>query len=98
MTVCAIGYSGIIFGVIMLSVFIGENRYFYPFRLIKIKKIYMPWILLVITQFLIPEASFMGHLCGILAALIIKFCGLFIILPKFEWLNEFDYFYGSKLE
>ena len=32
----------------------------------------------------------MGHLNGIIAALLVKFCGLFVILPRYEWLKEYD--------
>jgi hypothetical protein len=39
----------------------------------------------------------MGHLCGILAALIIKFCGFFVIMPRYEWIHEFDEKFGGIL-
>jgi hypothetical protein len=43
----------------------------------------------------------MGHLCGIFAALIIKFCGIVyipLLLPKYEWINEFDSKFAQKIE
>ena len=37
------------------------------------KKIFVPWLMLIIIQMAIPEASFIGHLTGILAALLLRF-------------------------
>jgi len=49
--------------------------------LLGISGLYMPakfscWASLAVTQFLVPQASFTGHLCGVLAGL------LHVYIPK----------------
>ena len=46
--------------------------------------------------FTIPDSSFMGHFCGLIAGLMIKFCGLYVLFPKFEWISSFDNKFGYK--
>jgi len=58
----------------------------------------MPWILMVIIQLVMPNASLLGHLCGIISALLIKFCGLYVLMPSYEWIKDFDDSYASGLE
>ncbi len=38
----------------------------------------------------IPNSSFIGHFCGILAGLLIKFAGLYVFMPRYEWIEGFD--------
>lgn len=65
---CAVGFSGILFG---LKSILHHNApgwtvvagFRLPIR-------YVAWVELVIAQLVSPEASFVGHLCGILAGLI----------------------------
>lgn len=58
----------------------------------RVRKVYMPIILLVFMKVTVPESSFSGHLFGIVAALIIKHSGLYNlgILPRYEWIREFE--------
>jgi hypothetical protein len=46
----------------------------------------------------IPNSSFMGHFFGIVAGLLIKFGGLYVILPKYEWINDFEEMLKGKLD
>mmetsp|Transcript_10107 Transcript_10107/g.10062 ORF Transcript_10107/g.10062 Transcript_10107/m.10062 type:complete len:97 (+) Transcript_10107:567-857(+) len=82
----------------MLFSFVGEEySNIFCFR---IKKIYFPVLMLIIIYATMPQSSFMGHMCGILSALMIRFCGIYYLpffLPKQEWLMSFDSMYGAKL-
>jgi len=71
---CGVGYSNILFGVLMLYSFTGNTHTSY-FGF-KFRKIFVPVFLLVLTSAAVPDSSFTGHLFGIMAALIIKFGGL----------------------
>jgi len=53
---------------------------FYGF---KVKKIYVPFILMAVISIAMPQASFIGHLAGITAALLISKCYLhYILIPR----------------
>jgi rhomboid domain-containing protein 1 len=59
----SIGFSGILFG--LLTLYPSDELYG-----IRINPIYFPPALLMLTQLLIPSASFIGHLIGIISAYI----------------------------
>jgi hypothetical protein len=42
------------------------------------------------TYFTIPDSSFLGHFTGLIAGLLLKFGGLYILLPSYETINSFD--------
>jgi hypothetical protein len=74
----------------MIEAFHGEKYETY-FGRIQIRKIYVPWILLIMISIAVPNASFSGHLCGILSALLLKYSGLAkIFLPQYNWIKDFD--------
>jgi hypothetical protein len=57
----AVGFTGVIFGLLTL----------YPISVVDghvINPTYYPFIMLLITQLVVPNASFVGHLVGILSA------------------------------
>ena len=75
LSTCGVGYSNILFGVLMIFAFGGDTHttYFgYKFR-----KIYIPFLLLIFTKVMVPDSSFTGHAFGIIAALVIKFWGFY---------------------
>ena len=41
---------------------------------------------------MVPNSDVVGHLTGIFAAFIIKYCGFFSLrlLPRLEWIKEFE--------
>jgi hypothetical protein len=67
-----VGYSGVLFGYITLWSDIGE-KHVNVYGIFRMKRLFFPWIWLAINTILIPEASFIGHLSGIL-------CGVLILL------------------
>ena len=65
MTTCAVGFSGVIFGLkTILNVRSPTMSSIYG---IVVPSKYAAWIELLLIQLLVPRASFLGHLCGIVA-------------------------------
>jgi membrane associated rhomboid family serine protease len=69
----SIGYSGIIFGWMSLAsvMFVGKSFFGIPNWL-------MPYFSLIVTQLIVPQASFLGHFSGIIS-------GYFVFYGFFEW-------------
>ena len=90
LAVYAFGYSAILFGLIMLVSLTGE-RYMDVYGC-KIPKIVLPFGYLVFSQMIVANADWMGHLSGIIAALIVKYLGVYPIrlLPQFAWLLSIE--------
>ena len=89
---CAVGYSNILFGIMMLEAFIEkESKSTKIFGMLEVKRIYVPWIMMVIIQLAVPDASLIGHLTGIVSALLIKYSGVgFLFMPRYSWINSFE--------
>jgi len=62
----AVGYSGVLFGWMTL-VSIVQPGMGISFMGFSVPMAIAPWVSLVITQIIMPQASFMGHLSGIIA-------------------------------
>jgi rhomboid domain-containing protein 1 len=63
----AVGFSGVIFHLSVLETYLhssSSSRSLFGF--VSVPPSLYPWVLLVILQFLMPNISFLGHLCGIL--------------------------------
>lgn len=72
---CSVGYSNILFGVLMLGCLQGSkqiNIYGCQFP-----RVLLPFLLLAVSSVMVPNSDILGHSTGILAAFIIKFCGLY---------------------
>lgn len=83
-TSSAVGYSGVIFGW-MTILQLYQPSFAIPLPGLNIPITFAPFISLVITQMLVPQASFLGHLSGIFAGYLIGF-GLF------DWFNGYWFF------
>ena len=70
LTACAIGYSNILFGIAIVSSFIGDGNINF-LGLCYFDKKFVPWYYMLLIYLTIPKSSFMGHFCGILAGLVI---------------------------
>lgn len=75
LTTYAVGYSAILFGLIMLISLTG-NRYM-NFYGCNIPKIALPFIYLFASQAIAPNADMAGHISGIVAAVILKYLGIY---------------------
>eukprot|EP00871_Galdieria_phlegrea_P004460 jgi/Galph1/5014/GphlegSOOS_G3672.1 len=76
---CVIGLSGLVFSLFVIDCLQISVRTIQIFDRFTIKSLWLPWIVLLVIQVLIPNASFIGHLCGIVA-------GYIYVLDGFHWL------------
>ncbi|PKI42924.1 hypothetical protein CRG98_036722 [Punica granatum] len=67
MNECAIGFSGILFSLIVIETSLSGAQSRSIFGLFNVPAKWYPWILLVIFQVLMSNVSLLGHLCGILS-------------------------------
>ena len=71
----AFGYSAILFGLIMLFCMTGErNMNVYG---LSVPKILLPFVYLIFSQIVAPNADMVGHISGIIAAVILRFTGFY---------------------
>lgn len=64
---CTIGFSGIIFAMIVMETSLNGNQSRSVFGLFNVPGKWYAWILLILFQLLMPNVSLLGHLCGILS-------------------------------
>lgn len=69
MSRCSIGFSGVIFGLIVVDTFTSSVRSRSIFGLFAVPSHVYPWALLFLFQIMMPNVSFLGHLSGLLAGL-----------------------------
>ncbi len=75
-TTYSLGYSGVVFGLMTVAARELDMRFFgLPAAL-------SPFLMLVITQIVVPNASFLGHLAGIVG-------GLIYTVGAFRWFGEY---------
>lgn len=88
MSHCAVGFSGVIFGLIPV-----ESRYSSAtqrsfFGLFSVPTAAYPWVLLVLWQVLIPQSSFLGHLSGLAVGQLYALGMLRWVVPTAEWAQQ----------
>ena len=66
---CAIGFSGVIFGLIVVDNGMTGAAQRSIFGFFYVPAQLYPWTLLVLWQVIMPGVSFLGHLCGVLVCL-----------------------------
>lgn len=90
LAVFAFGYSAILFGLIMLVSLTG-GKYMTVYGC-NIPKIILPFAYLVFSQMIVANADWMGHLSGIIAALIVRYLGVYPmrLLPQYVWLLSIE--------
>jgi len=86
---CAIGFSGVLFALKVLTTYYdgSSHRSIYG---ISVPSKYAVWAELLIIHYLVPRASFMGHLAGILAGL------AYVFGPLKAIVNAIDSFGSSN--
>lgn len=63
---CAVGFSGVLFGLLVIDNNLSGAASRSVFGLLTLPARLFPWALLFLWQFLVPHASFLGHLSGLL--------------------------------
>ncbi|KAL8129465.1 hypothetical protein V2J09_018620 [Rumex salicifolius] len=76
---CAIGFSGVLFSMIVMETSLSGVQSRSVFGLFNVPAKWYVWILLLVFQLLMTNVSFLGHLCGILSGFAYTY-GLFNIL------------------
>lgn len=79
MNECAIGFSGILFSMIVIETSLSGAQHRSVFGLFNVPAQWYAWILLVVFQLLMSNVSLLGHLCGILSGFAYTY-GLFNFL------------------
>ncbi|CAK9137888.1 unnamed protein product [Ilex paraguariensis] len=79
MNECAIGFSGILFSMIVIETSLSGVQSRSVFGLFNVPAKWYAWILLVVFQLLMTNVSLLGHLCGILSGFAYTY-GLFNFL------------------
>ncbi|KAI7747349.1 hypothetical protein M8C21_007982 [Ambrosia artemisiifolia] len=78
---CAIGFSGVLFSMIVIETSLSGVQSRSVFGLFNVPAKLYPWMLLVLFQLLMTNISLLGHLCGILSGFAYTY-GLFnFIIP-----------------
>lgn len=81
MNECAIGFSGILFSMIVIETSLSGVQSRSVFGLFNVPAKWYAWILLIVFQLLMTNVSLLGHLCGILSGFAYTY-GLFnYLLP-----------------
>lgn len=77
----SIGFSGVLFTLIVIDNSLSEGQYRSLFGLILIPSQIYPWALLLILQLLLRNVSFLGHLSGLLVGYLYAYNVLKILVP-----------------
>jgi len=67
---CAVGFSAVLFGLKVIITDMSPDSPSNVMGLFDVSSKYVYWVELLLIQILVPRASFLGHLCGILAGLL----------------------------
>ncbi|XP_057718563.1 rhomboid-like protein 15 isoform X2 [Arachis stenosperma] len=79
MNECAIGFSGVLFSMIVIETSLSGAQSRSVFGLFNVPAKWYPFLLLVVFQLLMENVSLLGHLCGIISGFAYTY-GLFNIL------------------
>jgi len=84
----AIGFSAILFGMMTYQAMLNPGGWIKLLWVVPVPSFATPFMSLILTQMIVPRASFIGHLSGILAGFLLSF-GLY------DWID--DYFFVCAL-
>eukprot|EP01134_Creolimax_fragrantissima_P000651 CFRG0651T1 len=81
---CCVGFSGVLFGmkVILQQTDTNSDRVSTFFGLFSIPSRHAHWFELLLVSIIMPQSSFLGHLCGILAGLVVSHFYVGLISPR----------------
>jgi membrane associated rhomboid family serine protease len=87
---CAVGFSGVIFGLIPLDVRASGGAQRSIFGLFTVPALAYPWVLLVLWQLLVPQSSFLGHLSGLAIGQLYSMGLLKLITPSNDTVQNWE--------
>ncbi|GJQ10003.1 hypothetical protein GpartN1_g1794.t1 [Galdieria partita] len=87
---CVVGLSGLLFALLVIDCNQVSVRTVQLFNRIPIRSQWIPWMLLLLIQAILPDISFLGHLGGIVAGYLYVLGGFKWILPSCERLHRLD--------
>ena len=94
-----VGFSGVIFQLSVLESNLGpEDRTRSVFGMVEVSSRAYPWALLLALQFIMPQASFLGHLAGILIGTMQCRGVLDALFPSDAWLRGYEASGGRLVE
>ena len=62
----SVGFSGVLFSLAVQESYLAGTTSRSLFGMVNVPSKYYPWAMLVVMQVLMPNVSFVGHLCGLL--------------------------------
>ena len=71
----------------------NKDKFIKLLNLVAIKSRFSPFYILIVLTFFTPNKTFLGNICGIISAYIIKNLFGYHILPKYEGINDFEKFF-----
>lgn len=90
MNECGIGFSGILFSMIVIETSLSGVQSRSVFGLFNVPAKWYAWILLVVFQLLMTNVSLLGHLCGILSGFAYTY-GLFnVLIPSTSFFSAIE--------
>jgi len=87
---CSAGLSGIIFSILVVDVSSSLEPTQNVLGLFMVPTAIYPWVLLVMMSVIMPDVSFVGHLCGIVSGYLYSFGLLNFIVPSYEKIAKID--------
>jgi membrane associated rhomboid family serine protease len=89
------GFSSTIISLYLTYFLLSKNKNInLEFGIFNFKQIYSVFFLLFICKILLPHSNYIGNFSGILSGYIIFILGKFYILPRYEWINNFEKSFG----
>ncbi|KAE9590770.1 hypothetical protein Lal_00023279 [Lupinus albus] len=90
MNECAIGFSGVLFSMIVIETSLSGVQSRSVFGLFNVPAKWYPFLLLVVFQLLMQNVSLLGHLCGILSGFAYTY-GLFnFLIPRTSFYSSIE--------
>ncbi|CAL0310033.1 unnamed protein product [Lupinus luteus] len=90
MNECAIGFSGVLFSMIVIETSLSGAQSRSVFGLFNVPAKWYPFLLLVVFQLLMQNVSLLGHLCGILSGFAYTY-GLFnFVIPRTSFYSSIE--------
>ncbi|TQE10833.1 hypothetical protein C1H46_003533 [Malus baccata] len=87
---CAIGFSGILFSMIVIETSLSGHQSRSVFGLFNVPAKWYAWILLVVFQVVMPNVSLLGHLCGILSGFAYTYSLLNFLIPGTSFYSKIE--------